>query len=95
MTTTSPDVRVVSWSYHAGVLAYVDGVRVRVKPRGTKPPRWLCDDHPSDGRTSCPHIEALAATPTDPTKQAKGRGRRRERLITGQPPRTPERSTDR
>lgn len=61
-------VRVCSWSPKRGVLAFValDGepeVRVRIKVRKHGPPRWLCDEHWStDGRRTCPHIEALART---------------------------------
>lgn len=46
------------------VLALVDGVRVRIRPRGRHlPPLWLCDAHPGDGRTACEHVAALADTP--------------------------------
>lgn len=59
-----------------GVLAFVDGVRVRVITRGpTRLPAWRCDNHPTPGgRTSCPHIAALAATPIDPSKLARAHG---------------------
>lgn len=65
MTTATLPVRIVTWSPRGGVLAYVGDpeVRVRVKPRNMRPALWRCDAHPSDGRTSCEHIAALAATP--------------------------------
>lgn len=68
------DVEVRTWSPHGGVLAFVGGVRVRVKPRAGRPPTWRCDAHPTKyGRTSCPHIAALAATPADPALRAPAR----------------------
>lgn len=45
-----------------GALAYVDGVRVRIRTRVYRYPRWLCDEHYDvGGRTACWHIAALAA----------------------------------
>lgn len=58
------------------LLAFVDGVRVRIRAR-RNPPRWLCDAHrDQSGRVSCEHIEALADTHPTPEQLAR---------ITGQP----------
>lgn len=57
-----PDVRVEAIT-RGHVLAYVDGVRVRIRSRRNLPPLWLCDEHPGDGRTGCEHVAALADTP--------------------------------
>lgn len=66
-------VRVVSWSMTHGALAFVDDVRVRIRPRVDRPPKWLCDEHfDASGRTACVHIAALAAT--TPTTPANRRG---------------------
>lgn len=55
-----------------GVLAFVDGTRVRIRVRDRPPPLWLCDDHPElDGRTGCEHIAALADTPYHRTTHAR------------------------
>ncbi len=59
-------VQVIRWG-DGGALAYVDGVRVRIRTRATGPAVWLCDGHPDlPGRQGCEHTEALAAHPADP-----------------------------
>jgi len=71
-----PGPVLVAVAVPAALVAFVDGVRVRVRRRNRALPAWRCDAHPSDGRTSCPHIEAVAQATPDPDQLAR---------ITGEP----------
>ena len=72
-----PGPVLVAVAVPAALVAFVDGVRVRVRRRNRALPAWRCDAHPSsDGRTSCPHIEAVARATPDPDQLAR---------ITGEP----------
>ena len=72
-----PGPVVVAVAVPAALVAFVDGVRVRVRRRARALPAWRCDAHPSsDGRASCPHIEAVAQATPDPDQLAR---------ITGEP----------
>lgn len=59
-------VNVLGWS-HASAVALVDGVRVRVR-RKRDAVWWMCDDCGRARAPHCPHTDALAVTPADPTK---------------------------
>ena len=51
-----------------GALAFVDGVRVRIRARDTMPPLWICDQHGrGEDPQQCTHTAALAATPRERT----------------------------
>lgn len=70
--TPDPTVRVVGVNA-TGALAYVDGVRVRIRARSAPlTPLWVCDADPSDGRTACEHIAALARTPAPSLPRQEG-----------------------
>jgi len=66
-----PGPVLVAVAVPAALVAFVDGVRVRVRRRNRALPAWRCDAHPSDGRTSCEHVEALAQTVPTPQQLAR------------------------
>lgn len=85
-----PVVRLVQPDPHAGLLAFVqlpagkgthnlrtpDGeVRVRIYRRGRPGWRWECDEHGSNARPACAHVEAVMAAIGLPLDQDDRKGR--------------------
>lgn len=60
---------VVGWNDRSA-LAFVDGVRVRVR-RKRDACRWSCATHGARDFPHCPHLEELAATPADPALRSR------------------------
>ena len=76
-----PVVRLVQPDPHAGLLAFVQlpgeagETRVRIYRRGRPGWRWECDEHGSNARPACAHVEAVMTAIGLPLDQVDRKGR--------------------